>query len=159
MTTRPHPDRKRLSLLHSIIYIIDQSYRGSRTQVPPLIKSISESRSQFAPHLDQTGNPSPLAPTAPAIISNPFLSGGPMTGIFPANPAIVPRKSPNRITIPYNSTTNPISAHRKRMRRIPAAKASVPLSFCRRAKKRKVFCRPIVRVRPMRKRIYGGVET
>jgi hypothetical protein len=57
---------------------------------------------------------------------------------------------------PYSSTKNPISGHRMRMRRMPATKAAVPLSFWRREKKAKVFSRPIISVRPIRKRICGG---
>lgn len=67
------------------------------------------------------------------------------------------RKSPKRMKRPYNSIMNPVSGQRRRMSRIPAAKAAVPLSFWRREKKAKVFSRPIIRVRPMRKRICGGV--
>jgi hypothetical protein len=40
-----------------------------------------------------------------------------------------------------------------RMRNRPMKNAAVPLSFCRRAKKRRVFCGPIIIVRPIRKRI------
>jgi hypothetical protein len=41
------------------------------------------------------------------------------------------------------------------MRAMPAAKAAVPFHFWRRAKKAEVFCTPIIRVRPIRKRIWG----
>jgi hypothetical protein len=54
---------------------------------------------------------------------------------------------------PYSSIRNPVSGHRRRMRRIPTVNAAVPLSFCRREKKAMVFWSPIMRVRPMRKRI------
>jgi hypothetical protein len=57
--------------------------------------------------------------------------------------------------MPYSSTTKPISGQRSRISAMPAAKAAVPLSFCRRAKKASVFCVPIRRVRPTRKRIWG----
>lgn len=68
---------------------------------------------------------------------------------------MVPRKSPKRITMPYASTRNPMKVHRMRMRSRPAKKAAVPFAFCRRAKKSKVFCGPIMMVRPMRKRIWA----
>lgn len=80
---------------------------------------------------------------------------GPTTGRFRANPAIVPRKSPNRMTMPYSSTQNPTSGHRSRISASPAKKAAVPLSFCLRAKKAVVFCGPMMIVRPIRKRIWG----
>lgn len=78
---------------------------------------------------------------------------GPTTGIFLANPSIVPKKSPNKIMIPYSSTKKPTNAQRIRMRNRPRKKAAVPLSFCLRAKKARVFWGPIMRVRPIRKRI------
>jgi hypothetical protein len=83
---------------------------------------------------------------------------GPTTGTFRANPAIVPRKSPNKTIMPYSSTRNPMSGHRSRISASPPKKAAVPLAFCFRAKKRAVFCGPMMIVRPMRKRIYprGG---
>jgi len=56
--------------------------------------------------------------------------------------------------IPYNSTKKPMKAQRIRMRKSPAKKAAVPFSFCRRAKKDKVFWGPIIMVRPIRKRIW-----
>lgn len=37
---------------------------------------------------------------------------------------------------------------------MPAAKAAVPFSFWRREKKAMVFWRPMMRVRPIRKRIF-----
>lgn len=37
---------------------------------------------------------------------------------------------------------------------MPAQKATVPLSFCGREKKRRAFWKPMMRVRPIRKRIY-----
>jgi hypothetical protein len=40
------------------------------------------------------------------------------------------------------------------MRRIPAVKAAVPLSFWGRVKKTRVFWTPMIRVRPIRKRIW-----
>ena len=98
-----------------------------------------------------TGNSLPLTATPALSTSTPIH--GPIIGIFLANPAIVPRKSPNRINIPYNSTKKPINAHLMRMRNRPMKNAAVPLSFWRRAKKRRVFCGPIIIVRPIRKRI------
>lgn len=41
------------------------------------------------------------------------------------------------------------------MRVRPPKKAAVPRAFCLRAKKRRVFCGPIIIVRPMRKRTWG----
>jgi hypothetical protein len=66
---------------------------------------------------------------------------------------MVTRKSPKRMNRPYNSIRNPVKGQRKRMRRIPAAKAAVPLSFWGRVKKTNVFWTPMMRVRPIRKRI------
>lgn len=84
---------------------------------------------------------------------------GPTTGAFLANPAIVPRKSPKSTMMPYNSTRKPIRGHRKRMRSRPPKNAAVPFAFCFRAKKRSVFCGPMMMVRPMRKRICeSGLE-
>jgi hypothetical protein len=70
------------------------------------------------------------------------------------NPDIVAKKSPNSTKMPYSSTTNPISGQRSKINSIPAAKAAVPFSFWRRAKKASVLERPIMRVRPTRKRIW-----
>lgn len=78
--------------------------------------------------------------------------------MFPANWPIVVRKSPKRMNRPYSSIRKPVSGQRKRMRRIPKTKAAVPLSFWRREKKAKVFSTPIMRVRPMRKRIWRWVS-
>lgn len=58
--------------------------------------------------------------------------------------------------MPYASTMKPIKVQRKRMRASPAKKAAVPLAFCFRAKKRRVFWGPIMMVRPMRNRIWAG---
>lgn len=70
-----------------------------------------------------------------------------------AKPAIVARKSPKRTKRPYNSTRNPIKAHRSNIRVMPATKAAVPFSFCLRAKKMSVFWKPMIIVRPMINRI------
>jgi hypothetical protein len=80
---------------------------------------------------------------------------GPITGTFPTNPAIVPKKSPKSTKMPYSSTKKPMRGQRRRISRMPATKAAVPFSFCRRAKKRAVFWRPMIRVRPAKKRICG----
>lgn len=98
-----------------------------------------------------TGSSAFLGP--PPMLSNARCIYGPTTGILPANPPIVEKKSPNSTKIPYSSTRKPTSGHRNKMSSIPATNAAVPLSFCRRAKKTAVFCRPIMRVRPRRKRI------
>lgn len=78
---------------------------------------------------------------------------GPITGIFLAKPAMVPRKSPKRTMMPYSSTQKPMSGHLNKMSARPPKKAAVPLALFFRAKKRSVFCGPIMIVRPMRKRI------
>lgn len=78
---------------------------------------------------------------------------GPTIGMLRAKPAMVPRKSPKRTMMPYASMRNPIMVHRRRISAKPTKKAAVPLSFCFRAKKRRVFCGPMMMVRPMRKRI------
>jgi hypothetical protein len=137
--------------------------------ISPLIMIPPQSRSssEFSPHIhprlakisqayhffsSQTGNSLPLTDT-PALSTNTPIQG-PITGIFLANPAIVPRKSPNNINIPYSSTKKPTSAQRMRIRNRPPKKAAVPFSFCRRAKKSAVFWGPIIIVRPIRKRIF-----
>ena len=74
--------------------------------------------------------------------------------MFAANAAIVAKKSPKSTKIPYVSTINPTNGHFRKIRRIPAMKAAVPLSFCVRAKNRKVFWKPMIRVRPMRNNIF-----
>lgn len=103
-----------------------------------------------SPSIHQTGNSLfLLVPT----LSSAHLTHGPTTGTFPAYPPIVTKKSPNSTAIPYSSTQNPISAHRSKMSMMPATKAAVPLSLFRRAKKSTVFCGPMIRGRPMRKRI------
>lgn len=79
-----------------------------------------------------------------------------MTGMFPTNPAMVARKSPKRTKMPYNSTMKPIKAHRIKMSPMPVTKASVPFHFCLRAKKAIVLVVPIMSVRPIMKRIWGG---
>lgn len=79
---------------------------------------------------------------------------GPTTGRPLANPAIVPRKSPNSTAMPYASTMKPINVHLSRIKAKPAKKAAVPFAFCLRAKKRRVLEGPIMMVRPMRKRSY-----
>ena len=103
-------------------------------------------------HSDQTGNSAFLLP--PEIFCSAICIYGPTTGIFPANDAIVAKKSPKRTKMPYSSTTNPTRGQRNKMSRIPTMNAAVPLSFWRRAKKMKVFWGPMMRVRPIRKRIY-----
>lgn len=81
---------------------------------------------------------------------------GPTMGTFRAKPAMVAKKSPNRIRMPYSSTKNPTSAHRNKISSIPVANAAVPRHFCRRVKNRSVFCGPMVNGRPIRKRICAG---
>ena len=74
-------------------------------------------------------------------------------GMPPAKPAMVAKKSPNSTSIPYSSIRNPKNAQRISMRVMPSAKAAVPFHFCLRAKKARVFCVPMMRVRPIRKSI------
>lgn len=78
-----------------------------------------------------------------------------MTGIFPANEPMVAKKSPKRTKMPYSSTRNPIRGQRKRMRRMPAEKAAVPLIFSLLAKKTNVFCNPMINVRPITNKIWA----
>ncbi len=104
----------------------------------------------------QTGNW--LPPNPPLTLPTNTPIHGPITGTFLAKPAIVPRKSPKRITIPYSSTKKPTKAQRMRMRKRPRKKAAVPLSFCFRAKKARVFWGPIIIVRPRRKRIWVSIR-
>jgi len=101
-----------------------------------------------------TGSSAFLRPRPARSTSMPMY--GPTTGSPRAKPAMVPRKSPNSTTMPYASTRKPMKVHRRRMRARPTKKAAVPLAFCLRAKKRSVFCGPMMMVRPMRKRIYSG---
>ena len=49
--------------------------------------------------------------------------------MFLAKPAIVPKKSPNKMNIPYSSTRKPTSAHRIKIKQRPAKKAAVPFNF------------------------------
>lgn len=67
------------------------------------------------------------------------------------------RKSPKRINRPYSSIRKPVRGQRRRIRRMPAANAAVPFSFWRREKKAMVFWSPMMRVRPIRKRIWSGL--
>lgn len=99
----------------------------------------------------QTGNWAP--PAEIPLLSTAAPMYGPITGMFLANPAIVPKKSPNKTNIPYSSTMKPTKAHRMRMRKRPRKNAAVPLNFCGRAKKASVFRGPIMIVRPIRNRI------
>jgi hypothetical protein len=55
--------------------------------------------------------------------------------------------------MPYSSIRKPKKAQRIRMSVMPTAKAAVPFHFWRRAKKARVFCVPMMSVRPIRKRI------
>ena len=106
------------------------------------------------PHaLRYTFSPPLAAALAPLRLVNALAMYGPTIGIPPANPAIVAKKSPNRTRMPYSSIKNPKKAQRIRISVMPSAKARVPFHFCRRAKKASVFCVPMMRVRPMRKRI------
>ena len=90
---------------------------------------------------------------APLIASRARAMYGPTTGMFPTKPAIVAKKSPKSTNMPYSSMMKPMKAQRMRIRLIPATKASVPFHFCLRAKKATVFVVPIMKVRPIRKRI------
>lgn len=101
--------------------------------------------------LTYTGNSALLRP--PAKISSPRWIYGPITGTLPANCPMVIRKSPKRMNSPYVSIRKPVNGQRIRMRMIPAAKAAVPFSFWGREKNTSVFWKPIIRVRPIRKRI------
>lgn len=101
-----------------------------------------------------TGNSAFLRP--PPALSSAWCMYGPTTGMFPANPPTVEKKSPNSTNIPYNSIKKPTEGHRKSISVMPAANATVPFSFWRRAKNAAVFCSPIIRVRPKRKSICSG---
>ena len=87
--------------------------------------------------LAQTGSSAFRRPRP--VLSTIIPIYGPTTGMPRAKPAIVPRKSPNRTTIPYASTTKPTKVHFIRMRIRPRKKAAVPFAFCLRAKNRSVF--------------------
>lgn len=56
--------------------------------------------------------------------------------------------------MPYSSMRNPTSGHRSRMSVSPPKNAAVPFALFFRAKKRRVFCGPMIMVSPIRKRIY-----
>lgn len=92
-------------------------------------------------------------PRPPPALSSARCMYGPIKGTFPANPPIVEKKSPKSTNIPYISIRKPINGHRTSMSMIPAANAIVPFIFWGRAKKIAVLYRPIIRVRPRRKRI------
>lgn len=87
------------------------------------------------------------------IFSSAIWIYGPTIGMLPANEAMVAKKSPKRTKMPYSSTRKPVKGHLNKIRHIPAMNAAVPFNFWRLAKKAKVFWTPIIRVRPMRKRI------
>lgn len=114
----------------------------------------ARSHMQKIHRLLQTGSSAFLLPPRP-IRSIAIPMYGPTTGTFLAKAAIVPRKSPNKTMIPYNSTRKPINGHRSRIRASPPKKAAVPFTFCLRAKKRRVLAGPMITVSPMRKRICG----
>jgi hypothetical protein len=98
-----------------------------------------------------TGNSVFRRPNPDRSTASPIY--GPITGIFLAKLAMVPRKSPNKTMIPYSSTRKPINGHRIRISVRPPKKAAVPLALFFRAKKRSVFWGPIMMVNPIRKRI------
>ena len=116
----------------------------------------------------------PFPSTMPLLLSTPSYTGnsafrlpapnfskpaaihGPTTGTLPTNPAIVAKKSPNNTSMPYISIRKPKKGQRMRMSRMPRMKARVPFHFWRRAKKVRVFWKPIMHVRPIRKRICVG---
>jgi hypothetical protein len=104
----------------------------------------------------QTGNSAFLLP--PDIFSNVIWMYGPTMGILPANDPMVAKKSPNKTKMPYSSTRNPVRGHLTSIKMMPAANAAVPFNFCRRAKNTNVFCSPMMRVRPMRKRIWMSLS-
>lgn len=74
-----------------------------------------------------TGNSAFLRP--PPALSSACCMYGPTTGMFPANPPTVEKKSPKSTNIPYNSIRKPTKGHRSRMSIIPAANAVVPFNF------------------------------
>ena len=101
--------------------------------------------------LHHTGSSAFLRP--PPALSSACCMYGPTNGMFPANPLIVEKKSPKSTNMPYNSIRKPVMGHRRIMSMMPVAKPAVPFNFWRLAKKTAVFWRPIIRVRPRRKRI------
>jgi hypothetical protein len=108
------------------------------------------SKQHPAKQFHYTGSSLPLLPPA---LSSPSPKYGPMTGMFLAKPPMVPKKSPNRMKIPYSSITKPKNGHRSKIKLIPTTKAAVPLSLFLRAKKSSVRCGPSRRDVPRRKRI------
>ena len=113
-----------------------------------------KNRSEF-----QTGNSDPpLLPPPVPIQTKTRFKYCPIIGMPPANVPRVTRKSPNRTNRPYNSTQKPVRGQRKRIRKIPRAKVKVPVSFCRRAKKVRVFAGPRIRGSPIKKRIWTESE-
>lgn len=124
------------------------------TCVPERGRSFScglASRTHMPLFILHTGKSAFLRP--PPALSRTCCMYGPITGMLAVNPPIVEKKSPNNTKIPYSSIRKPTTGHRSNINMIPAANAAVPFSFCRRAKKTVVFCSPIMRVRPKRKRI------
>ena len=59
---------------------------------------------------------------------------------------------PKRLRKPNISTNTPMVGHLRKTRRIPPKKQTVPRSLFLRAKKKNVFCGPMMRKRPPRKR-------
>ena len=125
-------------------------YLCPNSNEPNLYKTSNAHAFHTTTNPNYTGSSAFLLP--PANVSNPCLIYGPTTGIFPANWPIVMRKSPNNMKSPYSSMINPVSGQRRRIREMPARKATVPLIFWRRVKKAIVLFRPIIRLRPTRNR-------
>lgn len=100
----------------------------------------------------QTGSSAFLLPP-PNLFKAAWIYG-PTTGILPANDPMVAKKSPKRTKMPYNSTIKPVKGHLTKIRIMPAENAAVPLIFSFRAKNTNVFCRPMIKVRPITNSIY-----
>lgn len=81
-----------------------------------------------------------------------LVSSGPMTGSCRKNDTTTPKKSPNRFRIPNISIKNPTNERRYRIRIIPRANRTVPLTLRGRVKNAIVLGAPMIRMMPAMKR-------
>lgn len=78
---------------------------------------------------------------------------GPITGKDLKNCTITPKKSPNKPTIPRDSTRNPTNVHFIRISSTPNTKNIDPRLLAGLVKKIYVFCGPMINKTPIRNRI------
>lgn len=80
-------------------------------------------------------------------------SSGPISGSERRNWTTTPKKSPNRPTMPSDSTRNPIKVHFMRMSRTPNTRNTEPRRLAGLVKKTYVFCGPMISRTPARNRM------